>query len=227
MAEFTKDEKAHINFFGNAVEVDMQIEELKVYLEEVHNFIKITHVNLQSNKVIGLDTETLENLKYHFEHTQGEILRKSIIISTVILLENAIDEYCKTFKEYGKLKIGYGELRGDLLSRFKIFSSKILNSNFDFQSTLWQDVKGLYEIRNSLVHNYGLVSDFGKRKTVDEFVKRNRSFEIDDNDRICISHKACLDSIEIVWSFYTEITDFALGIFPKPEPKQTDGKPPF
>jgi hypothetical protein len=50
----------------------------------------------------GLDIKTFENLKYHFEHTQGGILRKSIIISTVILLESEIDIYCKDFRKHKK-----------------------------------------------------------------------------------------------------------------------------
>jgi hypothetical protein len=227
MAEWTDGEKANNNFFGNAVGIDMQLDELKVYLNEVHSFIKITHINLQSDKMKGLDSETLENLKYHFEHTQGEILRKSIIISTVILLESEIDTYCKDFRKHKKLSIGYNDFKGDLLDKFKIFSSKILQSDFNFQGTLWQDIVGLYEIRNSLVHNCGLVSDFGKRKTIESFNSRNKSFEIDDNERICVSHQACLDSIKIVETFFNEITDFALRVFPDRHQYVDDGTEPF
>ncbi|MDR6460475.1 hypothetical protein J2786_003609 [Chryseobacterium vietnamense] len=214
MDEWTEGEKANNNFFGNAVGIDMQLDELKIYLKEVHNFIKITYINLQSDRIHGLDSETLENLSYHFEHTQGEILRKSIIISIVILLEAEIDTYCEDFRKHKKLSIGYNNFKGDLLEKFKTFTSKLLQSDFNFQGILWQDIVGLYEIRNSLVHNSGLVSDFGKRKTIENFICRNKSFEIDDNERIIISHQACLESIKIVETFFNEITDFALRVFP-------------
>jgi hypothetical protein len=227
MAEWTEGEKANNNFFGNAVGIDMQLEELKVYLNEVHNFIRITNITLQSDKMKDLDEETLENLKYHFENTQGEILRKSIIISIVILLESEIDTYCRDFKRYKKLSIGYNDFKGDLLDKFKIFSSRLLQSDFNFQGTLWQDILGLYEIRNSLIHNNGLLTDFGKRKTIERFISRNKSFEIDDNERICISHKACLDSVKIVETFFNELTDFALRIFPDRHQYVDDGTNPF
>lgn len=228
MAEWTEGEKANNNFFGNAVGIEMQLDELKVYLNEVHSFIKITHINLQSDKMNGLDSETLENLKYHFEHTQGEILRKSIIISTVILLESEIDTYCKDFREYKKLPIGYNDFKGDLLDKFKMFSSKLLQSDFNFQGTLWQDIVGLYEIRNSLVHNCGLISNFGKRRTIENFISRNKSFEIDeDNDRINISQQACIDSLQIIETFFNEITNFALRTFPDKRQHSQNEKEPF
>ena len=227
MAELTEGEKANNNFFGNSVGIHMQLDELKVYLNEVHSFIKITNLNLQSDRMKGLDSETLENLKYHFEHTQGEILRKSIIISTVILLESEIDTYCKDFRKYKKIAVGYNEFKGDLLDKFKIFSSKLLQSDFNFQGALWQDVVGLYEIRNSLVHNCGLVSDFGKRKTIESFISRNKSFKIDENERICISHQACIDSINIIETFFNDLTGFALTVFPDKHQYIEDGKEPF
>ena len=227
MVEWTDKEKANNDFFGNAVAINMQLDELKVYLNEVHSFIKLTHLNLQSDKMKGLDDDTLENLKYHFEHTQGEILRKSIIISTAILLESEIDTYCKDFRKHKKLSISYNDFKGDLLSKFKTFFLKILQSDFDFQGVLWQDIMGLYEIRNSLVHNYGLVSDFGKRKTVENFINRNKSFKVDDNDRICISQQACLDSIKIVETFFNELTNFALKNFPHRHQYVDSGTEPF
>ena len=102
-----------------------------------------------------------------------------------------------------------------------------MQSDFNFQETLWQDIVGLYEIRNSLIHNRGLVSDFGKRKTVEIFIARNKSFEIDDNDRIFISHQACIDSINIVETFFNEITDFALRVFPERHQYIDNGTDPF
>ncbi len=214
MRPYTEVEIANNNFFGNIVGVDMQLDELRVYLNEVHNFIRITNVHLQTDKVKGLDSDTLENLKYHFEHTQGEILRKSIVISIAIILETEIDTYCEDFKKHKRLAIGYKDFKGDLLDKFKTFSTKLIFSDFDFQETLWQNVVGLYEIRNSLVHNSGLVSNFGKRKTIESFIQRNKSFSIDDNERIQISQQGCLDAIQIVDEFFREITEFAFRTFP-------------
>lgn len=211
--ELTEVEKANLNFFGNYANMNMQIEELKIYLNEVHNFIKNTHIKLQSSKIKNQNQDTLETLKYHFEYTQGEILQKSIIISIIILLESEIDIYCTDFKRYKKLTIGYNDFKGNLLEKFKMFFSKMLLSNFNFQGKIWQDVIGLYEVRNSLVHNSGFICNFNQRKTIENFVARNKSFEINDDERICISLQACNEGITIIESFFKEITDYALKTF--------------
>lgn len=211
---FTDKEKAYINFFGNSAEFGGQVDELRSYLNEVHKFIEVTNHHLQNDKIKGYDTNTLETLKYHYEYTHGDILRKSILISTIILLESGIDMYCKDFQKQQKLKVGYKDFRGDLLDRFKLYSLKILNSSFDFNSRLWQDICGLYEIRNCLVHNNGSLDNFGKRKVVEGYVKRNPSFEITENDFIEITHQACLLGLDSVDKFYDGITKFAFEIYP-------------
>jgi hypothetical protein len=112
------------------------------------------------------------------------------------------------------LKICYKDFKGDLLERFKTFSLKILNSTFDFNSQLWQDIVGLYEIRNCLIHNNGSLDNFGKHKTIESFIKRNRSFCKNENNFIEITHKACLLGLNIVDTFYDAITSFAFECFP-------------
>jgi len=228
MEEIHEVGRPNLTFFGNNVGTAMLLDEIKVYLDEVHNFIRVTNINLNSNKINGLDVETLETLQYHFEHTQGEILRKSIVISIIIILESEIAVYCDTFKRFKNIAVSFKDFRGDLLDRFKLFSIKLLSSDFDFQSSLWQNIVGLYEIRNSLVHNSGSVSGFGKRKTIENFVKRNNSFSLDDNDQIIITHQGCLDSIQIVEKFFDEITEFAFRVFPEkfqPSPQDLEDFP--
>jgi hypothetical protein len=214
MGEFTQIETANINFYGNYCNFSMQLDELKIFLNEVCKFIDITNLNLQNNEIKGHDEETLENLKYHFQYTQGDILRKSIIISLIILLETTADTYCTTFKRFNELKIGYKDLKGDLLDRFKSFSVKVLGSSFDFQSSLWQDIVGLYEIRNSLVHNSGSLENFGKRKSIEDFVKRHKTFSIDDNDWIHISNKGCSEGLAMIDNFVRQVTQFGFNTFP-------------
>lgn len=227
MKPYTPIEKANNHFFGNIVSIDMQLDELKVYLTEVHSFIRITNINLQSDKLKNLDNEALENLRYHFQHTQGNILMTSIIISIVILLENEIHNYCEDFKFHRNTLVGYRDFRGDLLDKFKLFSIKILQSDFNFQSSTWQDIIGLYEVRNSLIHNKGLLTDFGKRNIIETFIKRNNSFSIDENERIVITQQACMNCINIVETFFEEITKFAFKVFPDRYKHEPDDGLPF
>lgn len=171
-------EMANITVFGDYCNFDMELEEIRIFLNEVEKFINITHLHLQANNIKGYDEGTLENLKYHFQHTQGTILKKSILISLIIVLEERIDTYCEMFKKYKQLKVGYKDFKGDLLERFKNYCTKVLDSDFDFQSKLWQDIVGLYEIRNCLVHHSGVVENLqrgSQLKILLNEIKRFRS----------------------------------------------------
>lgn len=214
MRQFTDLEKGHINFYGNSVEFGGQVNELKSYLDEIDNFIKITNYHLQNDKIKGYDEDTLDNLKYHYEYIHGDILRRSIIISTIILLESGIDMYCRDFQKHKKNKIDYKDLKGDLLDRLKLYSTKILNSSFDFSSQLWQDIVGLYEIRNCIIHNNGSLENFGKRKVIENFINRNKSFSLTDNDFIEITHAGCVFGLTIADEFHTKLTECAFEYFP-------------
>jgi len=214
MKEFSDLEKANIAFYGNSLVFYAQVEELKSYLTEIHEYIEVTSFHLQNESIKGYSKTTLENLKYHYKYTHGDILRKSIIISTIILLESGIDIYCREFKKNKKIKIGYKDLKGDLLDRFKFFSQKILNSTFSFNSHLWSNIVGLYEVRNCLIHNNGSINYFGKRKSIEEFVKRNNVFEIDEDGFIEITHQACSFGLKTIEEFYSGITEFAFECYP-------------
>ncbi len=211
---FTKIETANLNFFGNLVTFGGQIDEIRSYLNEIHKFIEVTNFHLQNDKIKGYDIETLEMLKYNYEYSHGDILRKSILISINVILELGIDRYCKDFQKHGNFKISYKELKGDLLERFKTYSLKILNSKFDFNSCLWSDIIGLYEVRNCLIHNNASLINFGKKRVIEEFILRNKAFEITDNEYICITHQACIFGLDSVENFYSKITEFAFEVFP-------------
>jgi|WetSurMetagenome_2_1015567.scaffolds.fasta_scaffold02589_5 hypothetical protein len=214
MKEFSDLEKANISFLGNSLEFYAQIEELKSYLTEIHEYIEVTNIHLQNERIKGYSKTTLEKIKYHYKYTHGDILRKSIIISSIILLESGIDIYCRDFKENKKIKIGYKDLKGDLLDRFKFYSQKILDSTFSFNSQLWSDIVGLYEVRNCLIHNNGSIKYFSKKKVIEEFIKRNDVFEIDEDDFIKITHQACNFGLKTIEKFYSGITEFAFECFP-------------
>src|ERR1035437_4675466 len=215
MKRFTKKEKTEIDFLGNMVRISGQINGLKLFLEDVNKFIQLTEQGLKTEKSKDFDSEKLHNLKYHYKYTQGDLLRKSIIISTVILLESEIDNYCRDFKSLKKLKVSYKDFNGSLLDRFKSFTTKILDLSFDFNSSQWLSIKELYEISNCLVHNYASLENFGKSEVIKTFIKKHKNFEISDNEFIEISNEGCLECIEIVNIFFKNITRIAMDCFPE------------
>lgn len=217
-------------FKRNLFYINISLDELTFILNDLNELVNFKREQLENKLLDNIDEEKrdqIENTLYYYQNQPTIFLIEASFLSLIILLENEIDNYCKDFRKYKELSIDYNDFKGDLLEKFKIFSSKLLKSDFNFQKTLWQDIIGLYEIRNLLVHKRGCVSDFGKRKTVEGFIARNKSFEISNDEIIYISHQACLDSIKIVETFFVEITDFALRIFPEKQRSVDNEKAPF
>jgi len=203
-------------FERNLFYINISLDEFTFLLNDLQELINNKRESLENellDKITDARREQIEKILYYYQNQPTIFLAEATFLSLIILLENEIDTYCKNFRIHKKLTIDYNDFRGNLFDKFKIFSSKILQSDFNFKGSLWQDILGLYEIRNSLVHNGGLISDFAKRKTIESFIGRNKLFRIDD-ERVCISHQSCLDSIKIVEVFFKKLTDFALKVFP-------------
>lgn len=212
--KYTSDELANINFYGNYVDISMQLDELESYLTEFQKYIEVTFRHLQSNRISGYDEDTLENLKYHFEYSHGDLLMKSIIISLATMLEINIREFCNDYQKHLGVKIRLQDLKGDLLNRFKLYSNKVLFLNFDFQSELWLYITGFYEIRNCLVHNSGVIENYGKRNVIENFINKSNLFAISDNRYVTLTYKGCIESLKKIEHFFITITEIAFDRFP-------------
>jgi hypothetical protein len=213
MKENSDSKKANLMFFGNMANISMQIEELESFLNEMNLHISRMNEDLSLINSSDDNSDELENLKYHYKYTHGDITHKTIIISLIILLESEIEIYCEEFKIHKNLSINFSDFRGSFLEKFKLYAQKLINLAFDFNSSQWQDIIGIYEIRNSIIHNRSSLEDFGKRKAVENFVKRHATFSI-ENDWIKLTHQSCYDSIQIIKLFFEALTSYALEIFP-------------
>lgn len=209
-------DKANLMFFGNSVNVDMQITELKSFLKEIHLFIDQKNESLNSSdNFVGSDFDELEleERKYHFKYTHGDNLRKSLIISLVILLDQEVEIYCDEFKAQLNLKIGFNDLKGAFLEKFKTYTNKVLNLEFNFNNDLCHDLTTIVEIRNCFIHHAGNVENYNKRKLIEAFTSRHNSTKI-ENDFIYTTEETCMECLDIVEEFFYMIYDTAFKLFP-------------
>ena len=211
---YSPSEWANINFYGNYCDFSYHLNEISDYLQEFQNYIQVTNHHLQNGRISGHDEEQLELMKINFQHSHGDILRQSTIISLYILLETEMDVYCKTFKKHSGGQITLSDFKGDLLERFKTYSKKVIEIPFDFGSSLWQFIIGLHEVRNCLVHNNGIIEGFGKRKVIEHFAEHQNLITIGDNYFLDITFNGCKESIEQVDRLFATITELAFDRFP-------------
>ena len=111
------------------------------------------------------------------------------------------------------------ELKGDLLGRFKVYSQKVINLNFNFSSRMWQNINAIYELRNCFVHNNGSLTNFGKSNVIKEYVKVNPRFKINGSpvegyEILETTFDGCIYCIEMVDDFSLELSYLAFEHFP-------------
>lgn len=207
-------EHANLIFFGNRADADMQLTDLAAFLQDVDLFIKKTHKQLSSEYGKALVPFDIEFTIERYENSFGEILRKSFVIALIIFLEREIGEYCNDYQKYLNIDIGWKDLRGSVLDRFQLFTKKFLKLKMNFKNkNMWQDLHGLFALRNCLVHADGDLSKFSEAQKLKDFAKRYRSINLQER-YVELSLKACEDCLMLVKEFIEEIYDYALSFFP-------------
>jgi len=203
---------ANIMFFGNLVDAGVKLQDLEIFLIDVNNFIEDTFEKLSSKKFRGASLIDFEITKEQYRYSFGEILRKSFVVTLCIFLEQEIGKYCEEFQKQIKLDIGWKDLRGSMLERFKNFIQKIIKLKLNFNNTIWQDLQAIISLRNCLVHSDSSLKNFSDAMRLRAFSKKY-SIEI-ENDYVEISINNCEECLGIVQTFIEIIYDSALLYFP-------------
>jgi len=82
----------------------------------------------------------------------------------IILLENEIRRYCQNLHKFGVVPIKLNGLRGSSIEKFMLYTTKLAGFNFSFHDGLLENLKGLIELRNCIVHADSSVDEFSKKR---------------------------------------------------------------
>jgi|TARA_R100000049_G_C1944616_1_gene89417 hypothetical protein len=215
-------------FFGNSVDASEKLAELEQFLEYVSGFLFREARYLDEKAHPDLTREFLPL----FADTLPPILHSSIVISTTTLLEQEMRGYAAALLSSLRSKLKFGELSGSVLERFRVVTTKIAGFAFDDFEASWQDVVGLFEIRNCLVHAGGDLGGFQKASTIRTFSKKH-STPIFADDSVEIDLRTSEVALRIASVFLDHIYNLALDRFPgryapsflKPSPRGQSGDP--
>ncbi len=148
-----------------------------------------------------------------FAETFPPILHTSIVISSVILLENEIKIFSGLLDKHQSNKLSINDMSGSLLEKFKKYVGGLAGLDFDFAGSNWRDIKGLYEIRNCLVHNGGSIDKFSNFKTIQDFSARHNT-PLQENDVLVLDAESSNVAVSLISNFIDGIYASALRLFP-------------
>ena len=190
-------------FFGHAVDADIQLALLREYSTAIHAFLK---------KAAEPDSDLPDALQaiatdraYLYEEVFPQVLHESFLITCVVFLERELRTIVEILRRITGTPLTFGDLSGSNAERFRTFCTKVCAFDPGLSNEQWQALTGLIEVRNCLVHSSGLLEDFPKRAAVETFVRRSPDFKIEDG-RLVVSEATSARAVAI-------LTDFVETVF--------------
>jgi len=198
-----------LNFFGNLVHADMTLEELEQFLTVVDEFLRKTARRLAGKcDELGIDRSSV------FADAFPEILYASVITAVVAFLERESRTFTDALREACSSPIGARDLSGAWLERFRKYCEKIALLPVGLSDAEWEEMKGVVEVRNCLVHSGGWLPDFQGRSTVEAFVRRHK-LVLSDGNYLRADLPLARIVLERIKAFMEQLYRVALERYPK------------
>jgi hypothetical protein len=198
-----------LNFFGHLVTADMTLEDLGQFLTVVDEFLRKT-----ANRLAGKRDQFGDDRSDAFVETFPEILYASVITAVVSFLERESHTFTDALRTACSSPLGARDLSGAWLERFRKYCEKVALLPVCLTDAEWEDLKGVVEVRNCLVHSGGWLPDFQGRSTVEAFARRHKIALSEDN-YLRPDLRLAQVVLERIKAFIEQIYRVALDRYPK------------
>lgn len=159
----------------NAVVAQLRLDQLVEFAKIVDSFFK-EETDRFSTELHGIDDE----LGWYFAEPFPEILHSSLTVSAVMLLEHELRGIAQALHDALGLHLGLRDLAGSLVDRFRKYVTGVARLSMSLEDQSWQDLNGIVELRNCIVHTNGDLQDFTRRSFVKQLSARYPQIEISD-----------------------------------------------
>jgi len=198
-----------LNFFGHSVDAGMTLGDLEQFLKVVDGFLRQTAKRLAGKRdEFGMDRSDA------FVESFPEILYASVITAVVSFLERESRAFTDALREACSSPLGARDLSGAWLERFRKYCERIALLPVGLTDAEWEDLKGVVEVRNCLVHSGGYLPDFQGRLAVEAFVRRHK-IALSDGDYLRADLRLAQVVLERIKAFIEQIYRVALERYPK------------
>lgn len=169
-------------FFGDLVSLDCYVQDLLLILEKTESI----ELGRSSDRLV-------------FD-CFPDVTRKSHIVTVLIVLEREFSTLCNRLKLATDQPLKWNDLKGSAIERFSKYCSTVCGIPEPENLSNFQDVKGLIELRNCIVHNDSCIEGFPKATVIKQLASRYDGIDI-DNGYITLSHDACIGLTVVAFNF--------------------------
>ena len=189
-----------LQFFGNLVDLDCHIQDLKLVLRKTEEIEFPDHENSVEGESLIADIFP-------------DITRKSFIVTLLIALDDQLKVYCEILKGATGQELKWNNLKGSALERFITYSEKVCGLKSVCDDLVRQKMVAIVEVRNCIVHNNSSIDGFSKKQIIESFSKKLDGLDIKDG-YITLESIACDNCANIILEFMENAYRSALEAFP-------------
>jgi len=199
----SKKDDPNLFFFGNMVDIDCHLQDLKLVLKKTEEI----DFDESEDRDQPLDASGL--ILDIFPDT----VRKSFIVTLMILFEDEMRGFCELLREIEDIPLRWNQLRGSAIERFILYVQNLSSLDYCIEEKTLEQLNGLIEIRNCIVHSNSVVDHFGKKKTIEKFAADIDGIDI-ENGVLRFSFDACMTCADLVERFFESTYYAALTRYP-------------
>jgi len=190
-----------LRFFGNLVDLDCHMQDLKLVLRKTEEIEFPEHEDANEGDSLIFDIFP-------------DITRKSFIVTLLIALDDQFKIYCEILRTASEQQLKWNDLKGSALERFITYSEKVCGIQKLCDESTRQLLEGIIEVRNCIVHNNSSIEGFSKAKVIQHFAKQMNGVDIVEGN-ISVDLAACINCADVVLKFMEHAYRSALKKFPR------------
>ncbi len=199
-------------FWRNSIFHLSTFEELKAFVNNISLFLDDQADHLKENEPAEFEDEQSE-AEYNVAIEQYEdrfpvLLCNSFIIVLVSILEQEMTDFCEALADVNHLEVQSSDIKGGFHQQFKTYVSKIAKLTFDFGGKQWNDIKGLIEVRNTIVHNNGSMIEGSRKELILRLNEQYPTLSI-KGELVRPTIPFCNQMVDLVHAFLTDLTHVA------------------
>lgn len=204
----------HTYFFGHLVDAGMELEFLGDFAARLEELL--TEAAAKPPAALPPMPDALaaiaDDRAYLYTELYSPLVHEAFLISAVVFLERELTIYTEGLAAALGIRLSLRDIAGSMLDRFRTFCTKL--AGLDPAPIYWEDMKGLVEIRNCLIHNSGQLTGFARAGAIEAFARRHGVPEIIDS-WIKLRAESPEVILRLLKGFVDSIYDDALRRFPK------------
>ncbi|OIN06172.1 hypothetical protein BFS86_19340 [Shewanella algae] len=188
------------SYMQHAVQVESLLNDEVKAFEDRYKNIAATMDQDQAEEYL----EYMSDEYWELADKLPSIQRKSELISIYTLLENGLNQICSIYEYHLSNPVKLADLSSHgIIDKSKKYLEKVAQINFPSQTSDWEEIKKVQQIRNAFVHRDGLIKS--NNQEIINYVNRSNYLSLKNQSKVVIEKGFTLHCLNLFRDFFVEL----------------------